>query len=104
MSALRVEEEHRVAPVELLFDLVFVFAFTQVTTLFLDDPTWHGLGRGLLVLAVLWWTWATHAGRPNTVDADQDLVIAAALLALTARFAAALALPPAFGRPRPLLG
>ncbi len=104
MSELRVEQEHRVAPVELLFDLVFVFAFTQVTTLFLDDPTWHGLGRGLLVLAVLWWTWATYAWLTNTVDADQDLVIAVVLVALAAMFVAALAVPEAFGRHRTIFG
>src|SRR5258708_13061832 len=101
MSELRVEQEPRVAPVELLFDLVFVFAFTQVTTLFLDDPTWHGLGRGLLVLAVLWWTWATYAWLTNTVDADQDLVIAVLLLALTAIFVAALPAPEASAPHRP---
>jgi low temperature requirement protein LtrA len=32
--------EHRVTPLELFFDLVFVFAITQITTLLADDPTW----------------------------------------------------------------
>jgi low temperature requirement protein LtrA len=58
MNAPHVEQEHRVTPLELFFDLVFVFAFTQVTTLLSDDPTWGGLGRGLLILAALWWAWA----------------------------------------------
>ena len=49
-------------PLELFFDLVFVFAFTQVTTLMSDDPTWSGLGDGLLVLAALWWAWAGTPG------------------------------------------
>jgi low temperature requirement protein LtrA len=57
-----VETEHRVTPLELFFDLVFVFAFTQVTTLLHDDVTWAGLGRGLLVLIVLWWTWGVTRG------------------------------------------
>jgi hypothetical protein len=34
----------RVTPLELFFDLVFVFAFTQVTTVLSDDPTWEGSG------------------------------------------------------------
>jgi low temperature requirement A protein (LtrA) len=35
---MAVDHEHSVTPRELLFDLVFVFAFTQVTTLLADDP------------------------------------------------------------------
>ncbi|HEX9598202.1 MAG TPA: low temperature requirement protein A [Gaiellaceae bacterium] len=45
MSEQLVERGQRVTPVELFFDLVFVFAFTQVTTVLSDDPTWGGLGR-----------------------------------------------------------
>jgi low temperature requirement protein LtrA len=91
------ESEHRVTPLELFFDLVFVFAFTQVTTLFLEDVTWAGLGRGLLVLAVLWWAWASYAWLTNTVDAEAGLVLAAMLVAAAAMFVAALAVPEAFG-------
>ena len=52
----------RVAPLELFFDLVFVFALTQVTALMAEDPSWAGLGRGMLVLALLWWAWARTPG------------------------------------------
>ena len=90
--------EHRVTPLELFFDLVFVFGFTQVTTLIADDPTWGGLGRGLLALAVLWWAWASYAWLTNTVDADAGMVIAVLLLATAAMFIAALAVPEAFDR------
>jgi low temperature requirement protein LtrA len=44
-------EEHRVTPLELFFDLAFVFAFTQVTSLLVADPTWGGVLRGMLVRA-----------------------------------------------------
>jgi low temperature requirement protein LtrA len=47
--------EHQVTPLELFFDLTFVFAITQVTILLADDPTWGGVFRGMLVLAALWW-------------------------------------------------
>jgi low temperature requirement protein LtrA len=40
------EREQRVTPLELFFDLVFVFAFTQVTTLLADDVSWGGSGAG----------------------------------------------------------
>jgi len=48
MAAPAVDHEHRVTPRELFFDLVFVFAFTQVATLLADDPTFAGIGRGVL--------------------------------------------------------
>ncbi|HWL33898.1 MAG TPA: low temperature requirement protein A [Gaiellaceae bacterium] len=91
------EHEHRVTPLELFFDLVFVFAFTQVTTLMSDDPTWGGLGDGLLVLAALWWAWAGYAWLTNTVDPDEGAVRGAMLVAITAMFVAALVVPDAFG-------
>jgi len=48
-----------VTPLELFFDLVFVFALTQVTALLADDPTWTGMVQGLLILAAIWWAWRT---------------------------------------------
>ena len=56
------DAEHQVTPLELFFDLVFVFAITQVTSLLAHDPTWGGVLRGLLVLAALWWAWAPTPG------------------------------------------
>ena len=63
-------EERRTSPVELLWDLVFVFAITQVTTLLASDLTWRGFGRSMLVLALVWWAWsafvwAANARRPT---------------------------------------
>jgi low temperature requirement protein LtrA len=96
MVATAVEHEHRVTPVELFFDLVFVFAFTQVATLLARDPTFAGIGRGVLVLAALWWAWAAYAALTNTVDPDEGAVGAALLAALMAMFIAALAVPGVF--------
>jgi len=45
--------EHQVTPLELFFDLTFVFAVTQVTTQLDDDPTWGGVFHGMLVVAAL---------------------------------------------------
>jgi low temperature requirement protein LtrA len=104
MSDLMVEREHRVAPIELFFDLVFVFAFTQVTTLWLEHDTWGGLIRGLLVLAVLWWVWASYSWLTNIADADAGLIWSAMVFATAALFVAALAVPGAFGAERFLFG
>src|SRR6476646_3068800 len=98
------ELEHRITPLELFFDLVFVFAFTQVTTVFLDDPTWTGIWHGILILSALWWAWASHAWLTNTVDAGEDRVLGAVLGAMAAMFVAALAVPEAFGSHGVLFG
>jgi len=98
VSEQYVEREQRVTPLELFFDLVFVFGFTQVTTVLSDDPTWGGLGHGLLILAALWWAWAAYAWLTNTVDPAEDAVWAAVLVAMAAMFVAALAVPEAFDR------
>jgi low temperature requirement protein LtrA len=96
MVATAVEHEHRVTPRELFFDLVFVFAFTQVATLLADDPTFAGIGRGVLVLAALWWTWSAYAWLTNTVDPEEGVVGAALLVSLIAMFVAALVVPNVF--------
>ena len=97
MGELNAEREQRVTPLELFFDLVFVFAFTQVTTVLSDNPTWSGLGHGLLILGVLWWAWAAYAWLTNTVDPEVGAVWGAMLVAMAAMFVAALTVPDAFG-------
>jgi low temperature requirement protein LtrA len=104
MVAAAVDFEHRVTPRELFFDLVFVFAFTQVTTLLADDATFAGIGRGVLVIAALWWPWTAYAWLTNTVDPEEGFVGAALLVALTAMFVAALAVPGVFGDDGVLFG
>jgi low temperature requirement protein LtrA len=104
MSIAAVEQEHRVTPRELFFDLVFVFAFTQVATLLANEPTFAGIGRGVLVLAALWWAWSAYAWFTNTVDPEEELVGAALLVALIAMFIAALVVPGVFGDEGVLFG
>jgi low temperature requirement protein LtrA len=98
VSEQHVEREQPVTPLELFFDLVFVFGFTQVTTVLSDDPTWSGLGHGLLILAALWWAWAAYAWLTNTADPDEGAVWGAMLVSMGAMFVAALAVPEVFGR------
>jgi low temperature requirement protein LtrA len=89
--------EERVTPLELFFDLVFVFAITQVTTLLSKDPTWAGLLRGLIVLAALWWAWAAYAWLTNTLNPEEGLVRIAMFVVMGAMLVCALAVPEAFG-------
>ena len=74
MVATAVDHEHWVTPRELFFDLVFVFAFTQVATLLAADPTFAGMGRSVPVLAALWWAWTAYAWLTNIVDPEEGVV------------------------------
>jgi low temperature requirement protein LtrA len=97
-------DEHQVTPLELFFDLVFVFGFTQVTGLLVDDPTWGGLFRGMLVLAALWWAWGVYSWLTSATDVDEGGVRLVMLAAMVAMFGAALAVPGAFGDDAVLFG
>jgi low temperature requirement protein LtrA len=96
IAAPPADTEKRVEPLELFFDLVFVFALTQVTARLAEDLTWGGLLRGLLVLGAIWWAWAAYAWLTNEVDGRRGgvrLVIVAAMIAM---LLASLAIPGAF--------
>ena len=102
-----------VTPLELFFDLVFVFALTQVTDLMAEDPTVGQVFRGVLMLGVLWWSWTGYAWLGNIARADEGIIRVAMFAAMGAVFVAAITIPEAFddgpGRParahglRPLL-
>jgi len=96
--------EHQVTPLELFFDLVFVFAITQVTKLLSHDPTWHGVLRGMLVLAALWWAWTTYGSLSSAMDVDEGGVRLAMLASTAAMLVVALAVPGAFGDEAILFG
>jgi low temperature requirement protein LtrA len=91
-----VSEEARVTPIELFFDLVFVFSLTQVTALMAGDLTGRGLTRGMLVLALLWWCWVGYAWLGNVMRADEGIARAAMFGAMAAMFVLALSVPEAF--------
>ena len=84
------------SPLELFFDLVFVFALTRVTDLMADDPTGVNLLRGALVMAVLWWSWVGYAWLCNLVRADEGIVRVVMFGAMGAMFVTALTIPEAF--------
>jgi low temperature requirement protein LtrA len=89
--------EERVTPLELFFDLIFVFAITQVTGLVSADATWTALAQGLVLLGVLWWAWAAYVWLTNTIDPEEGGVRVAMFAAMGAMLIASLAVPGAFG-------
>ncbi len=96
---LRVEatdQEASVTPLELFFDLVFVLGLTQVTAYLADHLTPQGVVRGLLLVALLWWSWTGYAWLGNVVRADEGVVREVMLAAMATMFIFALAIPEAF--------
>lgn len=88
--------EHGVTTLELFFDLVFVFALTQISALMAHDPTWHGVVRGLLLTGLMWWSWIGFAWVSNLVRADRGTVRTVLLAAMAAMFVISMAIPEAF--------
>lgn len=97
MHVRQVEGEERVTPLELFFDLVFVFAITQVTGFLAEHETAEGVLRGLLLLAALWWAWAAYAWLTNTLNPEEGGVRLAVFASAAAMLVVALATPTAFG-------
>ena len=100
IASIRVEASarvERVTPLELFFDLVFVFAITQVTTLLSQGPDLGRAAAGLVVLAALWWAWAAYAWLTNTLNPEEGLVRIAMFVVMAAMLVCALAVPEAFG-------
>jgi low temperature requirement protein LtrA len=96
-SALDIAEERRTTPVELLWDLVFVFAITQVATLLYRDLTWGGFGRAMLVLALVWWAWSAYVWAANAQTAASGTLRACLLVSAISIFITGLTVPHAFG-------
>jgi low temperature requirement protein LtrA len=91
------DEQHRTTPVELLWDLVFVFAITQVSSLLSRHLDWGWFGRSMLLLALVWWAWSAFVWAANAQTATSGTLRLCLLLSTVLIFICGLALPDAFG-------
>jgi low temperature requirement protein LtrA len=89
-------DEQRVTFVELFFDLVFVFAVTQVVQVFHHHPGWGGVGQAVLVFWLIWWAWTQFTWALNAADTTHPLVELGTLAATAIAFFMAASLPGAF--------
>jgi low temperature requirement protein LtrA len=89
-------EGDEVTTLELLFDLVFVFAFTQVTFLMSHGEPPVSIVQGIVVMALLWWSWSSFAWLGNQAHANEGLLRAALIIAMAAVFVLSLTIPEAF--------
>ena len=92
-----VQSDRRVTALELFFDLVFVFAITQLTGYVSKDPTWSRLVEALAILAALWWVWSAYAWLGNRTAADEGAVRVVLFAAMGGMLVVSLAVPTAFG-------
>ncbi|MCC9173844.1 low temperature requirement protein A [Arthrobacter sp. zg-Y179] len=90
------DETHRVTTFELFFDLVFVFAFTQVTGFMVHEYSFLGVLQGMVILVLLWWSWAPFSWLANQAHADEGLMRFGLSAVMVSIFIAALAIPEAF--------
>jgi low temperature requirement protein LtrA len=90
------QQQAAVNPLELFFDLVFVFALTQVTAFMAEQLSWHGLLRGVLIISLLWWAWTGYAWLANVESPDEPELKLAIMVAMSAMFVLALTIPEAF--------
>ncbi|WP_266081134.1 low temperature requirement protein A [Haladaptatus caseinilyticus] len=99
------DQEQSVTPLELFFDLVFVFAFTQVSSFLIHHLTWGGLAQGAALLGVLWWAWVCYSWLTGEVNAEEVMLARIVVLtAMAAMLIVALAVPDAFGENAILFG
>lgn len=87
----------RTSFVELFFDLVFVFAITQVATTIHADHSASGWLHAALLLWLVWWAWSQYTWAANAIDINATVVRVALLGVTGLTLVAAIALPDAFG-------
>lgn len=90
-------KEQRVTPLELFFDLVFVFAITQVTDYLGAGDGWSHLVEGVAILLALWWAWVAYAWVANAAGSEDGPARVVLLTAVAAMLVVSLAVPEAFG-------
>jgi len=97
-SLLRVRSgAGRVTNIELFFDLVYVFAITQLSHHLLGQPTWEGAGQTLLLLAAVWLAWVYTAALTNYLDPERIPVRLVLLALMLVSLVLSAAIPAAFG-------
>ena len=90
------DDQHRVTTLELLFDLVFVYALTNVTGLMEHDIGAEGVLEGVITLAIVWFGWCAYTWLGNQAKADEGLLRVAMVVAMGGMFFVAISIPHAF--------
>ncbi len=92
----RGHEDSRVTFVELFFDLVFVFAVTQLSHLLLAHLSLLGVIQTTLLLMAVWWVWIFTSWVTNWLDPEQPPVRLMLFVLMLAGLVLSTSLPEAF--------
>ncbi|MFN4092041.1 MAG: low temperature requirement protein A [Brevundimonas sp.] len=87
----------RVGFVELFFDLVFVFAITQISHTLLEHLTWMGALQAAMMLGAIWWAWIDTSWITNWLDPERAPVRIMLFALMAAGLVLSTSLPGAFG-------
>lgn len=90
-------EDQSATFIELFFDLVFVFAITQMVSLFHDGISWLAVGHAVVLFWMVWWAWTQFTWSLNAADTTHAFIEVGTLLATALAFFMAISLPDAFG-------
>src|SRR5919201_3644642 len=90
-------ETPEVTTVELFFDLVYVFAITQLSRSLHEHLTARGALETLVLFLAVWWAWNYTAWATNWVDPDHTVVRVLMVLLMLISLVMSAALPRAFG-------
>jgi len=96
VTRVRADKTQGATFVELFFDLVFVFAVTQLTSFVLHDHTWIGVFHAGLIFWLVWWAWTQFTWTLNLADTEHVLVRLPTLAATAVAFFLAQSIPDAF--------
>jgi low temperature requirement protein LtrA len=91
------EGEQRATFFELFFDLVYVFAVTQLSHHLLDDISWPGAAETAFMLVALYWAWNYTTWMTNWFDPDTVPVRLVLVFVMAASLLMAVAIPEGFG-------
>ncbi len=91
-------DDQPVSFAELFFDLVFVFAITQVVHLIHGSFDLVHVGRAILVFWLVWWAWTQFSWALNASNTRHRLVQLGTLLATAIAFFMAVSVPESFGK------
>src|SRR5688572_26412891 len=89
--------DHRVSPMELFFDLVFVFAITQLSHYLLAHHTIAGALQTLAMFLAIWWAWIYTAWATNWLDPERPPVRLKLAIVMLLSLVLSSAIPGAFG-------
>src|SRR5918999_2933544 len=93
----RTEGEQRATFFELFFDLVYVFAVTQLSHHLLADITWSGAAETALMLVAVYWAWTYTTWMTNWFHPETVPVPPVVMFLMAASLLMAVAIPQGFG-------